>query len=236
MRYAFTILSFCALVLFGFEWSTVYGSDSETTGTAPAETVTSTGTQADDHSEHADHGDDSGHGHGEKFNPAKALNPLLSFQKDTTIYTAVVFLLIMFFLGKFAFFPVVEALNKREQSVADNIASAEKANNDAKELLAQYQQKLNDAQVEVRQILEDGKKEAEQAGLAIVEKAKQASAAERAQSAKEIETATVNALQELATKSATLATELAGKIIKSKITPESQKDLIDKAVENFTKQ
>lgn len=207
MRYALIIFGLCAVVLFGFEWSVSSVCASSPDGASAKE----------------------------PFDPGKELNPLMSFQQDTAVFTALIFLLMVFFLGKFAFFPIMEGLKRREQSVADNIASAERANVDAKELLGQYQQKLNDAQAEVRQILDAGKKEAEQAGIAILEKAKQASESERVQTKKEIEAATTNALQELATKSATLATELAGKIIKSKITPESQKDLIAKAVKDFTK-
>lgn len=162
------------------------------------------------------------------------INPL-SFDRDTAIWSAVVFVLLVSVLGKFAFGPIVKALDQREQAVADNIAAAEKANLDAKELLDQYRQKIVDAQEEVRQILEAGKKEAESAAHTILEKARQSSEADRNRAMKEIETATTGALQELAEKSATLATELAGKIIRTKIDSKAHRDLIDQAMKDFAK-
>jgi len=160
------------------------------------------------------------------------LNPI-TWDRDTAIFTAVVFLLWVAILGKFAFKPIALALDKREQAVADNIASAEKANVDARELLEQYRQKLADAHVEVKEILDAGKKEAEAASATILEKARQAAESERLRATKEIEAATTGALQELAEKSATLATTLAGKIIKTKIDASAHQDLITNAIQGF---
>jgi F-type H+-transporting ATPase subunit b len=175
------------------------------------------------------------HGHDDGGDVSAKLNPI-KFDTDTALWTAVVFLILVAILGKFAFKPIVTALDQREQAVADNIAAAEKANHDAKELLGQYHQKLIDAQEEVKQLLDAGKKEAESAGLAILEKAKQAAESERVRATKEIEAATTGALQELAEKSATLATTLAGKIIKTKIDASAHKDLIDNAIQGFSRQ
>jgi F-type H+-transporting ATPase subunit b len=171
-------------------------------------------------------------GHGDGGDPSEKLNPI-KFQIDTALWTGVVFLILVTVLGKFAFKPIAQALDAREQAVADNIAAAEKANVDAKVLLEQYRQKLTDAHGEVKEILDAGKKEAEAAGLAILEKARQAAESERIRATKEIEAATTGALQELAEKSATLATTLAGKIIKTKIDASAHRDLIDSAIQNF---
>lgn len=228
MRYAFLLFCFCAVFLFAWEQSTVYGSLSEETATS---NKVSSENAEHDHAAHGDHGDH------EPFNAKNALNPLSwgQLQTDTAFFTGIIFLILVAILGKFAFFPIAEGLKKREQSIIDSIAGAEKANTDAKELLNQYQQKLKDAQTEVRQILEAGKKEAEQASLSMLEKAKHASEAERIRATKEIEEATTSALQELATKSATLATELAGKMIKTQINPDAHRDLINQAIQDFAK-
>lgn len=172
--------------------------------------------------------DSHGGGHESSLDP-------LSFQKDMALWQGVIFVITFLLVGIFAFKPIATALDQREQAVADHIAGAEKANLDAKELLEQYRQKLADAQEEVRQILDAGKKEAETAALAIVEKAKQSAETERVRSAKEIEAATIGALQSLAEKSATLATDLAGKMLHAKIDPAAHRDLIDRAVQEFNR-
>lgn len=175
---------------------------------------------------------DDGHGHGHGKEPD--LNPL-NWRSDTAVWTLVIFLLVVFVLGKFAFRPIADALDAREKSVADQIASAAQANDEAKNILAQYQQKLADSKDEVRQILETARTDAQRAADGILEKAKDAAQNEQARVLKEIDSATANALQSIAEKSATLATELAGKMIRKEITPDSHRDLIRTAIDEFAK-
>jgi F-type H+-transporting ATPase subunit b len=163
------------------------------------------------------------------------LNPLGTWQTNTAVWTALVFLILLGLLTKFAFKPIIEGLDKREQAIADNISEAERSNRDAKELLNQYQQKLSEAEGEVKAIVESGKKEAERAGESIIAKAREAAEAERIRAAKEIESATDNALQELAERGANLAVLLAGKIIREKLDPQAHANLIQNAVSDFSK-
>ncbi len=170
-------------------------------------------------------------GHGE---PAPDLNPL-TWRTDTAVWTAVVFILLVGVLGRFAFKPIVEALDAREKSVADNIASAESMNLEAKNTLKQYQQKLDEARDEVRGILDNARKDAQRNADGIIEKAKEAAHLEGQRAQKEIEAQTDLALQQLAEKSATLATELAGKMIRAEVKPEQHRDLIQNALNEFAK-
>ena len=159
----------------------------------------------------------------------------LSLKRDLAIWSAVVFVSLVFILAKFAFKPIAKALDDREKQVADNIAGAERANQEAKELLEQYENKLSDAEGEVKAIVEAGKKEAERAGELIVAKAREAAEAERVRATKEIESATDGALQELATRSADLAVSLAGKIIRRNLDADSHADLIQTGVSDFSR-
>jgi F-type H+-transporting ATPase subunit b len=172
--------------------------------------------------EHADHGDTD-------------LNPLGTWQTSTAFWTVVVFLILLGLLTKFAFKPIIEGLDKREQAIADNIAEAERANRDAKELLNQYQVKLSEAESEVKAIIESGKKEAKRTGESVIAKAREAAEAERIRATKEIESATDGALQDLAERSADLAVLLAGKIIREKLDPQAHTNLIQNAVSDFSK-
>lgn len=163
------------------------------------------------------------------------LNPLESFQKDLAVWTAVVFIGLVLVLGKFAFRPIATALDQREQTMADQVASAEKANADARQLLEQYQQRLAGSEEEVKQMLENAKTDAQQAADSIIQKAKQTAENEHKRALNEIEAATDNALQELASRSADLATNLAGKILKQEIDSKRHSELIGRAVNQFSK-
>jgi len=164
---------------------------------------------------------------------AESLNPLKSLQLDPAIHTAIVFVVLLLVLWKFAWKPLAEGLDKRERRVADEIASAEQANLDAKQLLAQYQQKLAASEDEVREILERGRRDAEHLGRELIDKARAETEVEKQRALREIETATAGAIKELADRSASLAVELAGKIVQTRLDPKAHARLIEEAVSRF---
>ena len=67
----------------------------------------------------------------------------------------------------------------------------------------------------------------------MLDKAKEEAAAEHARAVKQIEAATSAAIEELAGRSATLAVELAGKIVHAQLKPGDHVHLIEQAVAGF---
>jgi F-type H+-transporting ATPase subunit b len=165
------------------------------------------------------------------------INPLgpSAWKLDLGIWTAVVFVVLLLVLGKFAWKPIAEGLDNREKNVADQIAQAEAANQKAKDILVEYERKLADAQQQVRGILDQGRQNAEHLGRELIDKAKEEAQAEYQRAVKQIDSAADAAVKELAEKSATLAVELAGKIVRTKLTASDHTRLIDAAVAGFAR-
>jgi F-type H+-transporting ATPase subunit b len=163
------------------------------------------------------------------------MNPFApsAWKADLAIWTAVVFFCLLAILAKFAWGPLAEGLDKREQSIADQIAQAEQANREAKNLLAGYEKKLADARDEVRAILEQGRRDAEQIGHQMLDKAKTEAKAEHERAIQQIEAATASAVKELADRSAALAVDLAGKIVRAKLSAGDHAKLIEQAIAGF---
>ncbi len=162
------------------------------------------------------------------------INPL-SFRTDLALWTGVVFLLLFLVLWKFAWGPIRDGLDKRERRIADEISSAERTNQEARQLLADYQQKLTNSEEEVRRMLEQARYDAERVGQEMIDKARAASEAEHQRAVREIEAATAGAMKELAERSASLAVDLAGKIVGSRLDPSSHARLIEQAVADVTR-
>jgi F-type H+-transporting ATPase subunit b len=171
-------------------------------------------------------------GHGAAHAAEVDPNPL-EFRADLAIWTGVVFLVLMFVLWWFAWGPIASALDQREQAVANQIAAAEKSNQDSQKVLAQYEQKLADAKNEVRALLDQARREAEQAGRQIVEAARGEAREEHQRALVEIENATAGALKELAERSADLAVGLAGKIVRAELKPADHRGLVERAMADF---
>jgi F-type H+-transporting ATPase subunit b len=173
----------------------------------------------------------SADGHGAE----KPLPSPLEFDPDLAAWTFIVFLLLLAVLWKFAWGPISEALDLREQKIADNIAAAEQANLDAKRMLADYEAQLASAYEKVRAILEEARRDAEATAKQIEADAHTRVAADIERGKHEIETATAQALKELAETSANLAVDLAGRIVSAKLNPADHANLITQALAKFPK-
>lgn len=171
-----------------------------------------------------------GHGPGPADSGPLSPDP---FKKNLALWSFVIFVALFAVLYKFAFAPIAKGLDAREEGIANQIASAERANVDAKQLLAQYQQKIDAAGDEVKQIIDNAKQEGRRMADDIVAKAHESAAAQQKRALAEIDAATTNALQDLAEQSATLATNLAGRIIRKEIDPNAHRDLVSAAINNL---
>ena len=157
------------------------------------------------------------------------------FCADLALWTAVTFVLVLIVLWKFAWGPIIEGLDKREQYVLDQRSDAEKANADAKALLDDYKNQLANAKAEIQQMKADAAVSAEKAAAIVMNKAIASVEAEKKAATQEIASAKIQAQKELAAQSAALAVELAGKILKKELNPQSHQKLIDQAVAKFGK-
>jgi F-type H+-transporting ATPase subunit b len=161
-------------------------------------------------------------------------DPLI-FDIDLAICTAIVFLLTLAVLRKFAWRPIVTGLEKREQAIADNIATAENAAEEARKLTAHYEEKLAGAADEVRAIIEEARRDAEHTGQQIVEKAHTKATEEGNRLLREVELAKNIALKEISDRATNLAVDLAGKIVQRELSPNDHAQLIQSAQTQFTR-
>lgn len=235
MRTRLVAETLLALVAIGLFAVAAQAADSSAHGAAD-EKPTAEAPEAPGHGQaEGEHGKSEGEHEG---GGAAGLNPInfhgMNFPGDMALWTAIVFVVVLLILWKAAWGPIAEGLTKREQQIAAQIAQAEQSNVEARQLLADYQQKLSTARDEVRAILEQGRRDAEQLGHQLIEKAKGEAATERDRSLAQIEAATGAALKELAERSATLAVQLAGKIVRTKLEPKDHARLIEEAVKGFT--
>ena len=106
---------------------------------------------------------------------------------------------------------------------------------EAKAQLAEYQQKLASAGEEIQGMLEEARRDAEKVGEKVVAKARGDAEAEHQRALAEIESATSAAIEELAERSADLAVDLAGKIVRARLDRAAHARLIEEAVSNFAK-
>ena len=152
---------------------------------------------------------------------------------DMSIYSAIVFCLLLAILAKFAWGPISHGLEKREQGIEQKIEEAHRAAHMAGERLKEYESRLAIASEEAGKIVGQARKDAEAAKEKIMAEAQHAAQRERERAVADITTAKNQALQEIAEKSVATAIALAGNIIRREVRPEDHKQLITEALNQF---
>jgi F-type H+-transporting ATPase subunit b len=152
---------------------------------------------------------------------------LLSLDVTLLWSTAVLFILFAWVLGKFAWGPLLKIVDDRESSIRTSVETAENAASEAKELLGKHHEMLRGAGREREEILAKALKEAETARVDLVEKARSDAETIVARAREQIERDKNEAIAELRGQVADIAVEAASKIVKSSLTPEAQKKLVD---------
>jgi F-type H+-transporting ATPase subunit b len=156
-------------------------------------------------------------------------NPL-AFRTDLALWTLFVFLILFGLLSYFAWPQIAAALDERERKITDNIAASEARLVDAQRVLAEHEAKLAATAGEVRELLDEARRDADHTREKIEAAGHQAAQDELARALREIERAKDGAIQELAVASANVAVDLAGKLIRTQITAEQNNELIHDAM------
>jgi len=146
-----------------------------------------------------------------------ALNPLVSPDPGLFIWSTVAFLILFFLLSKFAWKPIVKALDERERSIEDALSKAEMAKAEMAKLISENEDLLKEARLErdsilkeakeiKDQIINDAKDQAKTEGAKLIEKAKD-----------EITNQKLAAMAEIKNKVSSLSLAIAEKVLRKQL-------------------
>lgn len=152
------------------------------------------------------------------------INPGLS------IWTTVVFVLLVLVLGKFAWKPLLKTLQDREDKIRDSLEQAERARAEAAELLKQNERNMARAEEEYQKIIREAKALGEKVKEDIVDKAHQHAQHELQAAKDEIKRDIEAAKQQLRGEVADLAIKAAEKILDETLDAARHKKIVDTAM------
>jgi F-type H+-transporting ATPase subunit b len=149
------------------------------------------------------------------------------------VWTLVTFLLVVFVLGRYAWRPLLAALQQREQFIRDSLAQAQHDREAAQSHLAQVEERLARAREEASAIVEEGRRDAEVLKTRLESEARAEGDRLIARARREIELARSEAVRDLYERSAGLATEIAGRILRREVSAADHERLIAEAIEEL---
>ena len=151
---------------------------------------------------------------------------LFSGDLGNVIWTLVIFLLVLFVLGKFAWGPILSGLQDREKFIRDALDEAKKERDEAKKSLEAYEAKLASAREEVDEIMDEARRDAAAVRQREDERAREEAEQTIERAKREIEIATDTAVKDLYARATRLATGAASAVLEREIRPEDHERLV----------
>jgi len=173
---------------------------------------------------------EKGASHAGAAHGAEAKPDILERQPSLAIWTVVVFLGLLFVLGKYAWKPLIDALHKREEHLEHVLLDTEKARNESEQLLAEHRRQMAEAEERARALLDEARNQARASAEEIVNKARAEAEAEHLRARRDIESARDSALAEIWSKTADLAVSVAGKVLSKNLTEADHQHFVEAAI------
>jgi len=160
---------------------------------------------------------------------------LLSVNGGLAFWMVVTFILLLFILKRFAWKPILSALDEREKSIRDSLELAEKTKEESKQLLEENKAHLQKADEEARKIVNQSREFAEKMKSQIIEESKIQAQKLIADASNEIDRKKQEAFNELKNQVAEISIIAAEKILKQNIDNEKNKVIVNNYLDEISK-
>jgi F-type H+-transporting ATPase subunit b len=144
------------------------------------------------------------------------------------VWTLVIFLVVLFVLGKFAFGPITEQVRKREQALTDALESAKHDREEAAKLLAEQRRQLEAARDEGQKLIAEARTAADRSRQDLVNQAREQQTEILNRTRDEIRGERDKAIAELRREAVDLAILGAGKVIEKNLDDRTNRELVEK--------
>ena len=161
-------------------------------------------------------------------------SPLLRFDPGVGIWALIVFVLLLLILKKYAWAPILNALDARETAVRESLEQAERIQTENARLAVEQSRLMAEARAEANAVIQS----ARESGEALKKGLEQAAQDEKrriiASATQEIEAQTRAAVAELRKTTAELSIGIAGKLIRQNLDDTKNRALVDQLIQEVS--
>lgn len=165
----------------------------------------------------------------EHVTAVRPVNPM-DLKWDLGLWAVIVFLLLFFILKKGAWGPILQGLQKREESIRAAVEEAKLARAETERISAEFKVRMDQAYAEIPKMMEEARRDAQVMAEEMKTKAQADIQTERQRLRREIETARDQALKELQDHAANLATLISAKALRRAVSADDHRRLVDEAL------
>jgi F-type H+-transporting ATPase subunit b len=157
-------------------------------------------------------------------------NPLVQPDPGLFIWTIITFLVLLTLLAKFAWKPLLEALEARQETIRRSLDDAAKAKVELERLNQQSAELIRHARIEGDAIISASRADAERLREELRQKARGEAEGILKNAERQIQLETARALQQIRHEAADLSVAIASKLIQRNLSKEDNEKLIDEAL------
>ena len=158
---------------------------------------------------------------------------LFSINAGLSVWTVVIFAALLITLWRFAWGPILSAVEAREKGIQGALEEAKKRQEEAARLLEEHKNQLSDARRQAQEILAEGREAAGRLRKELEGKAREESEAILARARSEIEREKEAAVDALRRESVDLALAAASKLLHQKLDAEQDRRLVTEYVDGL---
>ncbi len=152
---------------------------------------------------------------------------------DTAIWSIVVFVGLLVILRAKAWGPILEGLQKREETIRQSLEDAKTARLEMEKMRIDFQKELAAAHQEIPKLMEEARKKADAAAAERDAREAAKLAADRERMRRELEIAKDQALKDIWEQAAQLATLISAKVIGRSLSEDDHRRLIDEGLQEM---
>ena len=157
-------------------------------------------------------------------------NPLVQPDPGLYIWTILTFLVLLTLLAKFAWGPLLKALESRQETIRKSLDDAQKAKTELERIQQESAQIVRQARVEADAILTQSRSDGTALREEIRAKAREDAAGIIKNAERQIQLETTRAIQQIRHEAIDLSVEIASKIIQRNLSKEDNEKLIEEAL------
>lgn len=160
---------------------------------------------------------------------------LLDVNPGLIFWTVITFVFLLLILKKLAWKPILSSLSEREKFIEDSLKAAEIAKADAEKMMLDNKAAIDEADDKAREIIDNAKKEAEALRVRNEEKIKSETRSMIDAAKADIERKNQEAFVKLKEQVAEIAVDAAEKIVRGSLDKNRQIELVNKYIDDLSK-
>ncbi|MDE2676665.1 MAG: F0F1 ATP synthase subunit B, partial [Gemmatimonadota bacterium] len=154
-----------------------------------------------------------------------AWDSLFSVNLGVAVWTLLTFLTLLVILGKYAWGPLLGALDKREKGIQGNIDDAKRQRDEAEKLLAEYREQLADGRRQAQAMVAEGREAADALRKELEAKAREETQAMLANARREITREREAAVEAVRRESVDVALAVASRLLSERLDADRDRQL-----------